>query len=192
MASGRVPRDGRVPTDAVFATFPSVNRPRNAPPGANVTDDFTIRRYQPPDANAVWRVHERAFAAASIPFDPELDRDLRRIPEAYLDGGEFLVGAVEGRVVAIGGFQPIDRVTVGITRMRVDLRYQRRGYGSALLEALEARARDRGFEQAALQTSERLEPARAFYGRYGYDEIERGTHTEVNFDLARFRKSLSP
>jgi hypothetical protein len=46
--------------------------------------ELSVRRYRPTDKNAVWRVHERAFRAASIPFVPELDRDLRRIPEAYL------------------------------------------------------------------------------------------------------------
>jgi hypothetical protein len=49
-----------------------------------MADGLTVRRYQPADENAVWRVHERAFRDASIPFDPELDRDLRRVPEAYL------------------------------------------------------------------------------------------------------------
>lgn len=155
-----------------------------------MTDELAIRRYWPPDKNAVWRVHERAFEAASIPFIPELDRDLRRIPDTYLDGGEFLVGSVANQIVAIGGFRSTDPETVEIKRMRVDPGYQRRGYGGALLEALEDRARTRGYEQAVLHTSERLTAALAFYREQGYRETNRERHTEADFDLVHFRKSL--
>lgn len=53
-----------------------------------------VRRYDG-EKNAVWMVHDRAFRAAPVDFDPELDRHLRRIPTAVLEvGGEFLVGTV--------------------------------------------------------------------------------------------------
>ncbi|PSQ16333.1 hypothetical protein BRD00_11650 [Halobacteriales archaeon QS_8_69_26] len=60
-----------------------------------MTDDVTIRRYRQGDRNAVWTVHDRAFRASPVEFDPELNRYLRRIPEFFLDaGGEFLVATV--------------------------------------------------------------------------------------------------
>lgn len=81
-----------------------------------------VRRYGDSDRNAVWAVHDRAFRASSVEFDPELDRHLRRIPATFPDqGGEFLVGTLavppappdpagrgaEGeRVVAVGGYLP--------------------------------------------------------------------------------------
>lgn len=60
-----------------------------------MTDEFSIRRYRPPDENAVWAVHDRAFRASPVDFLPELNRYLRRIPDFFLDpGGEFLVATV--------------------------------------------------------------------------------------------------
>lgn len=137
--------------------------------------------YEDGDANSIWRVHQRAFEASPIPSRPELDRDLRRAPDEYLDDGE---------IVAVGGFVPMDRSTVEIKRMRVDPAYQREGYGTAMLVALEGRARGLGYEQAALHTSELLEAAMAFYRVNGYREVRREPHPVADFELVYFEKSL--
>lgn len=57
-----------------------------------MSKELAVRRYEPPDKNAVWRVHERAFQATLPRFFPAMDRDLRTIPNVYLVNGEFLVG----------------------------------------------------------------------------------------------------
>jgi ribosomal protein S18 acetylase RimI-like enzyme len=149
-----------------------------------------IRRYRPADENAVWRVHERTFRAVSIPFDPELDRDLRRILGAYLRDGEFLVGTVDKQVLAVGGFRPADDRSVEVKRMRVDPDRQRAGYGSALLRELERRARERGSKRVVLHTSERLDSAVAFYRIRGYRETGREPHPEIDMALVHFEKRL--
>jgi endonuclease-3 len=133
---------------------------------------FSLRRYDPGDAESVRRVHERALRASAIEFveDAPADADLRRIEEAYLPEGEFLVGTVDGQVVATGGFSPRsdDRRTADLRRMRVHPDHQRRGYGAALLAALERQARDRGFEGAWLETNADLGAARRLYESMGY------------------------
>lgn len=151
---------------------------------------LSIRGYENGDANPVWRLHHRTFEASPILFHPELDRDLRRIPGEYLDDGAFLVGEVAGEIVAVGGFRPIDSRTVEIKRMRVDPDHQRNGYGAALLDALEARARDLGFARVVLHTSELLEAATAFYRVHGYREVRREPHPVGDFELVHFEKSL--
>lgn len=140
--------------------------------------------------NAVWRLHERAYRHALDEFYPQLDRDLRHIPSAYLDDGEFLVGTLEGQIVAIGGFQSVESDAVEIRRLRVNPDLQRRGYATAILNALEARASRRGFDRAVLLTSELLSAAVAFYRAADYRVVEREPHPEADLDLIRFEKSL--
>jgi ribosomal protein S18 acetylase RimI-like enzyme len=155
-----------------------------------MTRESSIRRYRPADKNVVWRVHERAFRAVSIPFDPELDRDLRRVPEAYLREGELLVGTTDGQVVAVGGFRPTGDRSIEVKRMRVDPDYQRAGCGSALLRELERRARERGAKRVVLHTSDRLDSAVAFYRTQGYRETSREPHPEIDMALVYFEKRL--
>lgn len=143
---------------------------------------FHIRRYEPRDADAVWDLHVRALSAAGA-YDEEfahLDADLRRIESAYLEaGGEFLVGEYEDEdeLVAMGAFQPHDEAgdTAVLRRMRVSPDHHRRGFGTAILRELEARARDDGFERVVLDTTPRQEAAVAFYETHGYDLWRRET-----------------
>ena len=130
--------------------------------------------------------------------------DLDAVTETYLDsGGEFLVGTVEGDIVAMGAFRPADggiagffdslrEPTAEIKRMRVDSALQRRGYGSELYAELEARARDRGFAELILDTGVEQDGARRFYERRGF-EAEDFVQVEAfgkRFDLALYRKRL--
>lgn len=152
--------------------------------------ELSIRRYEAGDKDAVWRLHERAYRHALDEFYPQLDRDFRHTPPAYLDDGEFLVGTLEGQIVAIGGFQPVESDAVEIRRMRVNPDLQRRGYATAILNAFEARASRRGFDRAVLLTSELLSAAVAFYRAADYRVVEREPHPETDLDLIRFEKSL--
>lgn len=155
--------------------------------------ELAIRRYEPADAERVWTVHERALRASPLTFveDAAADADIAAISERYLDaGGEFLVGEADGEIVAIGGFRPRGEESVEIRRMRVHPDHQRRGYGARMLAALEARARDRGFERAVLETNERLTAARNLYEGRGYEEIDGGTDASSGDEFVRYRKEL--
>lgn len=155
-----------------------------------MTDELEIRRYEPGDKNAVWRVHERAFRATLPRFIPTMERDLRNVPGAYLDTGEFLVGEVTNEIVAIGGFRPVDELTVELKRLRVCPDYWRRGYGQTLVVALENRARDRGYERVVLRTSEQLLAAQSLYRGESYRETGRERHPEDDIGLICFEKDI--
>ncbi|MFC7582936.1 GNAT family N-acetyltransferase [Nonomuraea antimicrobica] len=102
------------------------------------------------------------------------DDDFPRIQEIYLAcGGDFLVGEVASRVVAMGGLKPVDTGTAEICRLRVHPAYQRRGFGAAMLTALERRAVDLGFHLARGDTTLNQEAALALYERRGWRELSR-------------------
>lgn len=149
---------------------------------------LSIRRYEPADADRVLAVHEQAIRASPISLsDAPDDADLREIPERYLDaGGEFLVGTVEGEVVAIGGLQPRDGAAE-IRRMRVHPDHQRRGYGERLLSELESRAAELGFDRVRLETNENLTAARRLYEQRGYELV---ASNPDGGETVRYRKAL--
>lgn len=172
-----------------------------------MADELSIRRYEPGDAAAVWTIHEESLRASPIDFLENVpgDEDLRAISDEYLDsGGEFLVGTVDGEVVAIGGYQPMDdgeftpedgepapeKRTVELRRMRVHPDHQRNGYGRTLLNRLETLAAERGFDRVVLETNENLTAARTLYETRGYEQFERETHPETGEQIVRYRKEL--
>lgn len=163
---------------------------------------LTIRRYRPDDADAVWDVHEAAFRASPLTFVEEaaVDEDLFAIEEHYLGrGGEFLVGEVDEDtdgaeidpgIVAVGGYLPIDEDMIEVKRMRVRPEFQRQGYARKVLDELESRAREAGFETAELETIEPLHAARSFYETAGYDVVERFEQSDPDVERFRYRKPL--
>ncbi|MFB6139223.1 MAG: GNAT family N-acetyltransferase, partial [Halosimplex sp.] len=141
--------------------------------------DLTLRRYEPADEDAVWDLHERALRDIGA-YDEEYahpDRNLRNVEPEYLDaGGEFLVGEVDGEIVAMGAVQPTagvdhhetDPQTAVVRRMHVDPDSQRRGHGAALLRELETPAADLGFERLVLDTTVDQESAIGLYESFDY------------------------
>ena len=156
---------------------------------------FVLRRYERTDDEAVRDLHERALRDAGG-YDEAVahrDADLRAIPERYLDaGGEFLVGERAGEVVAMGAFQPheTDDEAVVLRRMRVAPGQQRSGYGTRVLNDLEARARKRGFDRAELDTTLAQTAARAFYEHHGYERVGREYYERPDLTLVFYEKPL--
>jgi ribosomal protein S18 acetylase RimI-like enzyme len=135
-----------------------------------------IRRYRPEDCEVVLRLHEIGLRQTGTFVEGwDLDEDLLDIEGAYLnDGGEFLVGVLGSRIVAIGGLRRIAPGRAEIKRMRVDPAFQRRGFGQAILDALEERATELGYATLHLDTTVRQQAARHLYTRNGYREVRRG------------------
>jgi ribosomal protein S18 acetylase RimI-like enzyme len=156
---------------------------------------LTIRRYEPADTDAVWDLHERALRDAGG-YDEAFahrDADLRLVRERYLDaGGEFLVGERAGDVVAMGAFQPheTDDEAVVLRRMRVAPAHQRSGYGTRILNDLEARARKRGFDRVELDTTPAQTAAVAFYEHHGYERVGREYYEQADTTLLFYEKPL--
>ena len=152
---------------------------------------LTIRRYEEADHDAVWEVHNVALhqVGAHVGNGP-WDDDLHHIEEVYFaDGGEFLVGECEGRVVAMGALRRVSDDVAKVTRMRVHPRCQRRGFGQAILERLEARAVELGYATLTLETTVQQTAAQALYRKNSYRET--GRTVMHSFVVIVFEKRLS-
>jgi GNAT superfamily N-acetyltransferase len=141
-----------------------------------VSEPVTIRRYRPADQQAVWDLHHTALrgVGAHLGTGP-WDDDLRDIERLYLDGtGEFLVGELNGDIVAMGALQRRGVGMAAVRRMRVDPGHQRRGIGGWILETLESRARELGYRRLVLDTTTVQHAAIAFYTAHRYRHSDVG------------------
>lgn len=113
----------------------------------------------------------------------ELDTDLlRRYPgepvngiepvEFRLSGGYFVSAYAHGELAGCGAFRPHNQSTVEIKRMFVRVSFRGKGIARAMLRALEAEARVRGFTESILETAVRMPEALALYRSCGYRVIE--------------------
>ena len=162
-----------------------------SPDRAGASDtELVIRRYRDADHDAVWELHNLALRlvgahAGNGPWDD----DLHHIGEVYLDaGGEFLVGELAGRIVAIGALRRHDDTTAEVKRMRVHPDVQRSGHGRTVLRSLEARALQLGCRRLVLDTTERQLAAIALYSSEGFSETGRGR--VLGFPCIFFAKQL--
>lgn len=152
--------------------------------------DLTIRRYGEADHDAVWEVHNLALhqVGAHVGNGP-WDDDLHHVKEVYLeDGGDFLVGECDARVVAMGALRRVSDAVAKVTRMRVHPDCQRRGYGEAILRRLEARAVALGYRKLVLETTVGQTAAQALYRKHGF--VETGRTRLHGFDVILFEKAL--
>lgn len=151
---------------------------------------FELRSFQPGDAEAVWKLHDAALEDAGVhggrgPWED----DLRDIGATYIDaGGDFLVCLADGELVGMGGLLHRSPEECEIKRMRVHPGFQHRGLGRRILQGLEERARELGFSEVRLDTTEEQIAARRLYESAGYREIGR-RHTD-RFVFIDFAKAL--
>lgn len=111
---------------------------------------------RPADAETVERV-EALLQANDLPY-----RDVRTKPEC------FVIAFSETTVVGVGGVERYG--SNGLLRSVVVTESNRgQGYGTALVDALEARARSNGAETLYLLTT----TASAFFRREGYKAVDR-------------------
>jgi ribosomal protein S18 acetylase RimI-like enzyme len=138
--------------------------------------NLRIRRYRWSDLDTILTLHRICLAEVGlVPGDGVYyDDDFPRIQELYLAcGGDFLVGEVGSRVVAMGGLKPVDTEAAEVCRLRVHPQYQGRGFGAAMLSALEERAVRLGFQSLRGDTTLNQSAALALYERRGWREISR-------------------
>lgn len=150
-----------------------------------------IRRYQAKDNAACWQLHWLGLAeiGATPVRNQGWDKDFSDIEGIYLKDGEFLVGELDGKIVAMGAFKKIDETTAELKRMRVHPDFQRKGFGQQILEHLEKRAKEKGFKKMVLDTSERWHKARNFYQKNGYKEKGRN-NLDGRYNAVYFEKDL--
>jgi DNA-binding MarR family transcriptional regulator/RimJ/RimL family protein N-acetyltransferase len=102
--------------------------------------------------------------------------------------GVFLVGRVDGEVMACGGLQRHRRTIGEIKRMWISPEWRGCGIGARMLAALEDEARGLGYRTVHLDTNGTLVEAIAMYGRSGYHPIER--YNDNPYAQAWFAKPL--
>ena len=86
-------------------------------------------------------------------------------------GGVFLLGRLGDRAVACGALRPINTDAVEVKRMYVRSSHRGRGFGRAMLAALEEIARERGYRVIRLETGDGQPEAIALYESAGYQPI---------------------
>lgn len=93
--------------------------------------------------------------------------------------GQFLVGYLDGRPAASGGWRLItedrarfERPTAEVKRLYVDPAFRRRGLATELLFALEDEAAAHGVERLVLETGPRQPEAIALYRALGYTDTD--------------------
>jgi ribosomal protein S18 acetylase RimI-like enzyme len=149
-----------------------------------------IRRYVEADHTKVLELHVlglRQFDAESP--RGKWDADIDDIEEVYLSNkGEFLVGELDGEVVAMGGFWRKTEELAELKRMRVHPRFQRRGFGQAILTELERRAKSLGYSSFLLDTLPTMAPARSLYSKNGF--VQTGTKKVGRFEAILYQKAL--
>jgi len=99
-------------------------------------------RYQPEHQKPMLALHRKAVEEFTLGMSQEQDEaDLVAIDEVYLRSrGEFLLGFIGERLVAMGGSKRLSDDLVELRRMRIARDLQGRGYGTLLLRELERRA----------------------------------------------------
>lgn len=180
--------------NASWQDHPTLVRLKDDPPEWRY-GDLRIRRYRAADHGVVMALHQEGLAQVGLrPGDGVYyDHDFFQMEAIYLrNNGEFLVGELDRGVVAMGGLRRADLIPGGharayggyapgnptldaaeMVRLRVLPSVQRRGYGTALVQALEERAREYGYRILRADTTELQAPALALYRKFGWTETRR-------------------
>ena len=133
--------------------------------------DLRMRPADDPDALRLAAAMSAEVSARQAHADDVAVEQLKSLAEAIGPDGEVLVAYGEGDAVAIGALRELDAGVGEIKRMYVAPTWRGAGVARRLLEALEQRAGERGFETVRLDTHDSLIEANRLYERAGYREI---------------------
>ena len=140
-------------------------------------DQVTLRTYRPEDLAAILEIdaefqREVGFDSPDRPHRVDYDD----IPGVYLDaGGQFWVAEHAGSdIIGYAAVLRIDEGTARLRRFRVRPDWRRRGLATLLLQEAERFCLERGYRRITLGTTDRQQPAQAFYRKPGY--VAAGEH----------------
>ena len=147
-------------------------------------------RYQPEHQKPMLALHRSAVEEFTLGMSQRQDEaDLVGIDEVYLRSrGEFLLGFIGERLVAMGGFKRLSDVVAELRRMRIARDLQGQGYGTLMLRELERRAFQSGVRTLCLDTARRRPLTLEFYRKHGYQETGRSFYGTV--ETVQFSKTL--
>lgn len=127
-----------------------------------------IRPFTPHDQQSAKALVQAGLGEHWGWIDETLNPDLNDIAASYA-AGVFLVGEIDGVIVATGAYVPEGDDTVQIVRMSVRSDARRGGLGRRMLGALLARAQAAGYRRAVLETTETWGEVIAFYLANGFE-----------------------
>ena len=132
-----------------------------------------LRRAAPddPDVMHLARAMREELVGRRAHADSDAAEHKSSMADAVGGDGEILLAYDGEDAVAIGALRPLDGGTGEIKRMYVMPAYRGTGVAKRLLEALERRARELGFDRVRLDTHDRLSDANRLYTGAGYREI---------------------
>ncbi len=149
-----------------------------------------IRRYRKSDNNDVWKLHILGLEQFKAYLGGKWDKDLDNIEGVYLKNGEFIVGKINNKVVAMGAFKKISDKKAEIKRIRVHPDYQREGFGQIILNELEKKATKMGYKILQLDTTDKQIPAQKFFEKNGYAKTKTERLEKYNLDMIFYEKKL--
>jgi GNAT superfamily N-acetyltransferase len=147
-------------------------------------------RYKREFQEPMLALHRSALEGFILGMSQEQDEiDLVEVEEVYLRSrGEFLLGFLGERLVAMGGFKRLSDDLAELRRMRIARDVQGRGYGTLLLRELERRAFQSGIRTLCLAAARRRPLTLAFYRKHGYQETGQSFYGVV--ETVQFKKAL--
>jgi len=147
-------------------------------------------RYQPEHQQAMLALHRSAIEGFTLGMSRQQDEaDLMSIEDVYLrGGGEFLLGFLGDKLIAMGGFKRLADDLAELRRMRIARDLQGQGYGTLLLRELEQNAFQCGVRTLCLDTARQRPLTLQFYRKHGYHEVGQGFYGAV--ETVQFRKTL--
>ncbi|MBM3268871.1 MAG: GNAT family N-acetyltransferase [Candidatus Sericytochromatia bacterium] len=130
---------------------------------------WQIRAFQPGDEEQVVSLVKNVLLTYGFRWQPDgPDADVLD-PDAYgRGGGTFLVLEATGQILGTIAARKVDAQRVELRRMYLHPAFWGEGWGSALLEALLAWAKEAGFERVELETDPRFDRSIGFYERKGF------------------------
>ena len=148
-----------------------------------------IRRLEAEDATAARALIQAGLMERFKPYLEGYDPDLSDLLINHL---EFLVGAIDGEIVATGGLKFEDARTVRVRRLSVAPTARGQGLGALMLDALLHAARARGFARAVLETGADWHSAIALYERAGFERVKSSVEVDTGFHRLEFARDLIP
>lgn len=134
--------------------------------------DFLIRDWEPSDRITAAEVIGSVLSEYGLPWEPRgADRDVVDVETFYQTvGGEFWVVEYQGKVVGTSAYYPIERGenAVEIRKMYLLPEFRGKGIGKFLLQQLEEKIANRGFQQIWIETASALKEAIQLYENSGY------------------------
>jgi len=117
------------------------------------------------------------------------DDDLLDIENHYLNNnGWFVIGETDGRLITMGALRKIDDHIAEIKRMRTQPAMQGKGIGKKILELLITKAKELGYTEIILETSDRQPAAQKIYANFGFAAYQ--TEAIRGLNCTWYRKDL--